>query len=101
MEEQQRKALNSLIRQAMPKVVDLMASQRKLMGDAHVTECQRRGMAGEPGWFYARQGVVTVGAPWADVRALEAELESTGGYADAALVMLRPVASKVDGHGAH
>jgi hypothetical protein len=61
-----RKAMNQLIRQAMPKVAALVAEQRRRHGDAHVLECQRRGMRGEPGWFFAREGALAVGTPWDD-----------------------------------
>lgn len=61
-----RKALNELIRQAMPKVAALVAEHRRKHGDAHVMECQRRGMRGEPGWFFAREGPIAVGTPWDD-----------------------------------
>lgn len=96
MEDQQQKerqALNALIRQAMPKVLPLMETHRKNMGAEHVQECQRKGMAGQPGWFYARQGVITIGAPWQEVWDIEAQLAKVGGYADAVVVVLRPVAA--------
>ena len=51
---------------AMPGVTKLMAEKRRLHGDPHVTECWRRGMAGEPGWFFAREGPVAIGTPWED-----------------------------------
>ena len=92
MEVEQRKAVNALIRQAMPKVQALVVSQRAELGAAHVTECQRRGMAGEPGWFYAREGAMTVGTPWAAAREIEAPLDASGCYAGAALVVFRPAA---------
>lgn len=61
-----RKALAALIRQAMPKVAALVAEKRKQWGDAHVTLCQVKGLAGHPGWFFAREGPVAVGTPWDD-----------------------------------
>jgi hypothetical protein len=102
-QQKERQALNALIRQAMPKVAAVVETHRQAMGAAHVTECQRRGMAGEPGWFYARQGVITIGAPWQDVWEIEAKLAAAGGYADAVMVVLRPVAAVEGGagHGAH
>lgn len=51
---------------AMPGVGPLVAAKRKVMGDAHVNECIKRGLAGEAGWFFARQGAIAVGTPWAD-----------------------------------
>lgn len=61
-----RKALAALIRQAMPKVAALVAEKRKAWGDAHVTLCQVNGLAGRPGWFFAREGPIAVGTPWVD-----------------------------------
>jgi len=71
-EKEAAAALNKLIRAAMPKVVGLVADKRKVWGDAHVNECQRRGMRGEAGWFFAREGPVSIGVPingWSDVMA--------------------------------
>lgn len=51
---------------AMPAVAKLIAEKRRTMGPAHVAECFRRGMAGEPGWFFAREGALAIGTPWAD-----------------------------------
>ncbi|EYC52893.1 hypothetical protein AZ34_11935 [Hylemonella gracilis str. Niagara R] len=49
---------------AMPQVAGLMREKRKLYGDAHVNECWRRGVIqGEAGWFFAREGALTVGTP--------------------------------------
>lgn len=49
---------------AMPGVARLMAQRRRELGDAHVAECWRRGvLMGEPGWFFAREGALAVGAP--------------------------------------
>jgi hypothetical protein len=52
---------------AMPGVARLMAEKRRLLGDAHVAECWRRGFVErEPGWFFAREGALAVGTPWDD-----------------------------------
>lgn len=59
-------AIPALIRQAMPGVARLVHEKRRLWGDAHVTDCQRKGMAGEPGHFFCREGAISVGTPWAD-----------------------------------
>lgn len=47
----------------MPGVARLMREKRNTHGDAHVNECWRRGMAGEPGWFFAREGALAIGTP--------------------------------------
>ena len=49
---------------AMPGVAQLIGEQRQLYGREHVAECWRRGMAGEPGWFFAREGAIAIGTPW-------------------------------------
>lgn len=49
---------------AMPGVVKLAAEKRAQWGDAHVTECIQRGLAGEPGFFFAREGPIAVGTPF-------------------------------------
>lgn len=51
---------------AMPGVTRLMVEKRAKHGAAHVAECWRRSMAGEPGWFFAREGPLSVGTPWDD-----------------------------------
>ena len=52
---------------AMPGVARLMADKRKLLGDAHVSECWKHGVVlKEPGWFFAREGALAVGTPWDD-----------------------------------
>lgn len=51
---------------AMPGVARLVAEKRRTLGEAHVAECWRRGMAGEPGWFFAREGAIAIGTPWSD-----------------------------------
>lgn len=54
----------ALIRQAMPGVSRIVADKRKVLGDAWVTQCIKRGLAGEPGWFFAREGGIAIGAPF-------------------------------------
>lgn len=63
----------ALIRSAMPRVTSIVSEKRQALGDAFVTECIRRGMAGEPGWFFAREGGVAVGTPWGDLADLWAD----------------------------
>lgn len=49
---------------AMPGVARLVAEKRAALGDAHVRRCWAKGMAGEPGWFFAREGGIALGTPW-------------------------------------
>lgn len=51
---------------AMPKVAALVAEKRRLLGDAHVNDCWARGMRGEPGYFFAREGAIAIGTPFTD-----------------------------------
>lgn len=53
------------MREAMPGVAKLIAEKRAQWGDAHVTDCITRSLAGEAGLFFAREGPVAVGTPWA------------------------------------
>ncbi len=77
----------ALIRDAMPGVARNIADKRRTLGDAHVNECIKRGLAGEPGWFFAREGAIAIGTPWDDpVLANFAALQIT---ASQALVVLR------------
>lgn len=51
----------------MPGVARLMAEKRRELGNAHVNECWERGVLKlEPCWFYAREGPLAVGTPWAE-----------------------------------
>jgi hypothetical protein len=61
----------TLIRDAMPGVAALVREKRALYGDAHVTHCIQQGMAGKPGWFFAREGTLAVGTPWPDDPVME------------------------------
>jgi len=90
-----RKLVNGLIAHAMPKVAAMVREKRALWGDRHVTECVARGLAGERGWFFAREGSVAIGVPWgadADLLTLFEVHMATGG---AFVLMKEPT------HGAH
>ena len=73
---------------AMPGVARLMAEKRKTFGDAWVAECWRRSIAGEAGWFFAREGALTVGTPFKDDPAL-ANFAAASVTSTQALVVLR------------
>jgi hypothetical protein len=78
---------------AMPGVTSLVQERRRQWGDAHVTDCIKRSMRGEPGFFFAREGPIAVGTPWSDERIANfAALQVT---ATQALVVM-----KEPGHGA-
>lgn len=81
----------------MPGVARLIAEQRQVMGEAHVAECWKRGvLQREPGWFFAREGALAVGAPW-DTPEL-ANFAAQQVTATQALLVLRPPEVA---HGAH
>jgi hypothetical protein len=48
----------------MPNVAKHVEKMRGRWGKPHVDECVRRGLAGEPGWFYAIENGHTVGTPF-------------------------------------
>lgn len=77
------------VRDAMPRVTRLVAEKRREWGDAHVSACQAAGLAGEPGHFFAREGCIWLGTPWADdpVMVQFMALRVTG---DEAVVFMRP-----------
>lgn len=52
------------VKAAMPRVADMVARERQVLGDDWVNECWKRGMQGEPGWFFAREGAVSIGTPF-------------------------------------
>jgi hypothetical protein len=47
----------------MPGITKLMREKRRQLGDAWVNECWKHGVRnGEPGWFFAAEGSLMVGA---------------------------------------
>jgi hypothetical protein len=84
-------ARNRLIQDAMPRVFDIVRRKRAELGDAHVTECQRRGLAGEAGWFYAREGPLAVGRLWPEAWQAEQDAMPAGlAVAGTAFACIRP-----------
>lgn len=55
----------------MPKVTAAVAEKRKELGDTFVNDCIKRGMKGEPGYFFAIEGGVMVGMPDRSLNAFE------------------------------
>jgi hypothetical protein len=51
-------------RDVMPQVWRKIGEYSQKWGKAHVTECIQRGMAGEPGWFYAFEAGHVAGTPF-------------------------------------
>lgn len=79
-----------LVRRAMPKVGALIDAERKRLGDEHVVACQRRGMAGEPGWFYAWESGVALGTPWPEAMTTLQAADPGNEFPGKALVVFRP-----------
>ena len=68
------------MREAMPKVADLVQQRRLEMGTAHVNLCWRRGvLENQPGWFYAREGAIAVGTPFVGSE-IETVLQELGAW---------------------
>lgn len=49
--------------EAMPKVAAEVAKRRAALGAPFVNDCIKRGMKGEPGFFFAIEGPLMVGTP--------------------------------------
>ena len=81
--------VNALIARAMPATARMVRDWRRTLGDAHVTECVRRGLAGQAGWFFAREGAIAVGTPWGDDPDV-LRMFAMQGVGGSAFVMLRP-----------
>ena len=47
----------------MPQVARMVGQRRERFGNTWVTKCIERSMAGEPGWFFAREGALAFGTP--------------------------------------
>lgn len=51
----------------MPGVAKLLVEKRQQYGKDHVALCWKRGVVERlPGWFFAREGALAVGAPFDD-----------------------------------
>lgn len=82
---------------AMPNVAGMVKEKRALYGDAHVDECWKRGVVlGEPGWFFAREGAISVGTPARMCDELD-EIGRAVGAVRAPMLMLAEPAGGVDG----
>lgn len=52
------------LREAMPMTAEWVDRQRGALGAAHVNDCIKRAVAGEPGLFYAMEAGHVLGTPW-------------------------------------
>lgn len=74
----------------MPGVARQMKDKRREWGDRHVNECWKRGVVQrEPGWFFAAEGALTVGAPFPDPD-LQAQLLPVYTATQSLLIMRTP-----------
>lgn len=79
------------MQQHMPKVVQMLKERRAAGQGAHVNECWRRGvLRGEPGWFYAAEGPLTVGVPEGHLLADPQLVALRRDFPDQAMLLLRP-----------
>jgi len=77
----------------MPEVVRQLREYREGGEGAHVNECWRRGVVcGEPGWFFAREGPITLGTPFDRLPgSLLGEVERHAFRSGGAVLMLAPL----------
>lgn len=87
--QQAQRAKMALIREAMPGVTRIVADKRKALGDAWVTQCIKRGLAGEPGFFFAREGGLAIGTPWPTDDPVLANWAAAAVTATQAVVLIR------------
>ena len=87
------------LRHAMPRVAETVSRWRAEWGDAHVTECIKRGMAGLPDEFYAIEAGHIVGTPFTWSSTAEEALVKQAVMTGACITAMRPPAK--DDHGAH
>lgn len=79
------------LRQSMPKVSRLIEDARRDRGPEFVSDCWRRSLRGEPGFFYAREGALALGTPWPEALDLEREaVVACAPHVPAAIVCWRP-----------
>lgn len=80
------------MQQHMPGVVALIKSRRQDLGAAFVNTCWQRGVLQcEPGWFYAMEGAVAVGAPFdgGELESIMSELGAIPNIKTSPILMLR------------
>jgi hypothetical protein len=81
----------------MPRVWEEIEGKRAQWGAEHVADCIRRGMAGQPGWFYAFERGHVVGTPFSN----DLELCALVGFAAAVggrfVLVMRPPVGQVEG----
>ena len=89
----------SWIKDWMPGVSQLVATKRKELGNAYISECWHRGVVcGEPGWFFASERSLHIGELWPlamtaliDARAISDQIP---GAAGSPLLILRDMEVK-------
>lgn len=62
------------LREAMPMTAEWVDRQRAALGAAHVNDCIKRALAGEPGRFYAMEAGHVLGTPWPAGSVVDADL---------------------------
>lgn len=77
----------------MPGVVQMIRDRRAEFGAEHVNLCWRRGVLEcQPGWFYAREGSVSIGMPFmgSEIETMMAELGEKLDIQRGPMLMLAP-----------
>jgi hypothetical protein len=86
-------------RDRMPSVWRKIGEYRQLWGKEHVAECIRRGMAGEPGWFYASEAGHVEGTPFTAEQVTTDLLKQAVALGHRYWVVMRPPAAKAPADG--
>ena len=81
----------------MPEVWKKIGEFRADWGKEHVAECIRRGMQGEPDWFYAFEAGHIVGTPFKADPALASMLNLAVALGSKFACVMRPPAGAANG----
>lgn len=81
----------------MPKVWEAIEARKTAFGAHHVAECIRRGMAGEPDWFYAFERGHVVGTPFTCDPGLTGLISLAAVIGGRFVFVMRPPAANTEG----
>lgn len=84
-------------RDLMPNVAKRIDQYRTEWGREWVNECIKRGMRGEPGWFYAFEAGQVVGTPFTNDQATLELVQQAACLGSRFVVVMRPKAKVGDG----
>jgi len=72
----------------MPRVAQLISARRNEVGAVHLALCWAKGMSGEPGWFFAKEGPLAIGTPDQLCQGMYEDLMASAGPAAAGAAYL-------------